>query len=98
MAAKLYIKVVVSRDFWLFFMNPNPSGLLINSLKCFFLNIRFRGDIRDICDSAQANTAQSPNIFWVSIYRESVVHMLIFKKLFPICFENPKLTSTARSQ
>ena len=28
-------------------------------LKCFLLNIRFRGDIRDISDSAQVNTARS---------------------------------------
>ena len=41
------------------FHESKPSGPLINILKWFCLKFRFREDIREIIDSAQANTAQS---------------------------------------
>ena len=46
-----------------FLLELYPSGPLTNMLKWFLLNIRFRGDIREISDSAQANTAQSQTFY-----------------------------------
>ena len=56
-------KVEVSQDFWHFlFHESNPSGPLINRLKWFSLKISFRGDIREISDSMQANTVKSQTL------------------------------------
>ena len=41
------------------FYESNPSGPLINWLKCFYLKICFHGDIREISDSALTNTVRS---------------------------------------
>ena len=65
----LYVSSYVSVDslkrqsheiFGIFFMNQTylGRGPLINRFKCFFLKIRFSGDIRGISDFAQANTAR----------------------------------------
>ena len=43
--------------FCIFFYETNPPRTLINRLKWLGWKIRFRGDIREISDSAQANTA-----------------------------------------
>ena len=46
--------------FWHFlFYQSNPSGPLINRLKWFSLKIHYRGVIREISDSSQANIARS---------------------------------------
>ena len=45
-----------------FYHESNPSGPLINRLKWFLLQIRFRGDIREISDSAQVNIAWSKTL------------------------------------
>ena len=80
------LKVVVSRDFLAFFSWIEP---MINMLNWFFLKIRFRGDIHEISDSAQANTLQSQTLKkW--IYMKN---MLIFRK---IC-GNLMLANTAQS-
>ena len=50
--------------FWPFFQESNPPGPLINRLKGFCWKIHFRGDIREICDSAQTNTARSQTDFF----------------------------------
>ena len=55
-------KVAVLKDFLAFFRESNPSGLLINRLQWFFLKIHFRGDNREISDSAQANTGRSQTL------------------------------------
>ena len=39
-------------------------------LKWFLLNIRFRGDIREISDSAQANCAESNFLLVMNIYEK----------------------------
>ena len=51
--------MAVSRDLLAFFHKSNPSGPLVNMLKWFLIKIHFRGDIREISNSAQANTARS---------------------------------------
>ena len=43
--------------FCIFFYETNPPRTLIKRLKWLGWKIRFRGDIREISDSAQANTA-----------------------------------------
>ena len=58
--------------FGIFFMNRSH---LINMLKWFLLKIRFRGDIREISDSTQANTARS----------RLLKKMNISEKLGPTC-------------
>ena len=69
------LTVAVSRYFFDFFHESNPSGLLIKSLKCFFLKIRFRGDIREICESTHV-TAGSQKIYfskkqnWLALGRD----------------------------
>ena len=40
------------------FYESNPSGPLINWLKCFYLKICFHGDIHEISDPEQTNNAQ----------------------------------------
>ena len=55
--------MAVSRDFfWHFFYETNPPGPLKNWPKWFYLKIRFRGDIREIRGSTQANIARSQKI------------------------------------
>ena len=54
--------------FWHFFHESNLSGPLLNRLKWFFLKIRFRGDICEISDSAQANTARSQTLRKLTLY------------------------------
>ena len=55
-----YLKWPCHEIFLHFFPHElNPSGPLINMLQKFLYKIRFRGDIREISDSAQAYTAQS---------------------------------------
>ena len=49
------------------FHESKPSGPLINRLKWFCLKIRFRKDIREISDSAQANTARSQKLKYLQI-------------------------------
>ena len=50
--------------FWHFlFHESNPYGPLINRLKWFSVKIRFRGDIHEISDSTQTNTARSQKFF-----------------------------------
>ena len=54
MTHKISLKWQCHEIFWHFFLFP--PGPLINRLKWRFLKIRFIGDIREISDSAQANT------------------------------------------
>ena len=77
----------MSRDFLAFCYESNPSGLLINSLKCVFLKIRFRGDICKRCDSVQANTARSRTLC-----------RLRLRGVGNLIFENPKLANTVWSK
>ena len=53
---KLFIKVAGSSDFWYFFSLIEPIRAPDKHVKLVFLKIRFRGDIREICEFAQANT------------------------------------------
>ena len=65
------LKVAVSGDFWHFlFHKSNPSGLLINRFNKIILKIRFRGGIREISESSQANTVQSQTFCKVAVSRD----------------------------
>ena len=81
-----YLKWQYHKICWHFFHESNPYGPLINMLKWFLLKVRFCGDIRELSDSAQANTARRKTL--------KKLNMLIFWK---IC-GNPKLANTAWSQ
>ena len=81
-----YLKWQYHKICWHFFHESNPYGPLINMLQWFLLKVRFRGDIRELSDTAQANTARSKTL--------KKLNMLIFWK---IC-GNPKLANTAWSQ
>ena len=63
-----------------FLYETNPPGPLINRLKWFCWKICFRGDIREISDSAQANTARSQKINFVKISCDTLplTHMYFF--------------------
>ena len=80
-------KGAVSRDFLSFFLfhESKPSGPGIYRLKWFCLEIRFREDICEICDSAQANTAQSRKFKCLQIQNWLTLHGV---KLFFSIFEN----------
>ena len=60
--------------FWYFFHESNPD----KQVKNFLLKIRFRGDMREIRDSAQANTARSQTL------RRLTLHGVLLAPIFSL--------------
>ena len=53
--------------FWYFFSLIEPIRAPDKHVKLVFLKIRFRGDIREICDFAQANTEWSQTLLRLTL-------------------------------
>ena len=91
--------------FWHFlFHESNPYGPLINRLKWFSVKIRFRGDIHEISDSTQTNTARSQEFFLhenprlANTVPSPTPRRLTLRRVRKINFQKKILAKTARSQ
>ena len=73
----------VTRFFYFVFHESKPSGPLINMLIGFLLKIRFHGYIREISDSAQANTVRSQILRKANTARSQTPRRLALRGVLP---------------